>query len=286
MAHHNNYWSCSKFADWIRGTVKLSAGTSDEWEEWTTSAKMKHSFRYWLAEDCLSALQNAVMFIPDKIHAVKYYINNRYITRTHCLTAHPSDIKPGQWCDVGNRFLPCLFNELRDFVEVELAWWHLAWSPEERPKYNMPWWAVGWWRVRLWRCPQAGLDNLKWQSELVWTADEFGEDSPEVGKPTYQAETALEILALYKWWTETYRNRPDPHEASGWTAYCDLKRKIVEENGGKGFSSMFSSKGETKELRKMADVALKKLRKIEEQYEKEDEAMMIRLIKIRNSLWT
>ena len=53
-----------------------------------------------------------------------------------------------------------------------------------------------------------------------------------------------------------------------------------------GFSALFSEKGETKEIRKMADVALKKLRKIEEQYEKEDEAMMIRLIKIRNSLWT
>ena len=28
------------------------------------------------------------------------------------------------------------------------------------------------------------------------------------------------------------------------------------------------------------------IRKIEEAYEKEDEAMMVRLIKIRNSLWT
>ena len=281
-----NYWTCSKFADWLRGTPKLGAGTSDEWDEWRTTAKMKHNFRYWLAEEGLDILQNIVMFVPDKIHAVKYYINNRYITHTHCLTAHPSDIKPGQWRDVGNRFLPCLFNELRDFVEIELAWWHLAWSPEERPKYNMPWWAVGWWRVRTWRCPQAGLDNLDWQSKLVWREEECKPGSDLVGKPTYQAEKALEILALYKWWTEVYHNRPDPHDASGWSAYCDLKRKIANEDGRDGFSAMFSEKGETKELRKMADVALKKLRKIEEQYEKEDEAMMIRLIKIRNSLWT
>ena len=282
-----NYWTCTKFADWIRGTTKLSAGTSEEWHEWEKRAKADYPIRWWLAEEGLDILQKIVMFVPDKIYAVKYYINNRYITRTHSLTAHPKDIRPGQWCDVGNRFLPCLFNELVDFVEVELAWWHLAWSPEERPKYNMPWWAVGWWRVRLWRCPQAGLDNLAWQSEIV-AKEDYGLNPGDkgYGELTRQAINAREILELYKWWTEVYRNRPDPHDASGWSEYCDLKRKIVEENGGKGFSSMFSSKGETKELRKMADVALKKLRKIEEQYEKEDEQMMIRLIKIRNSLWT
>ena len=85
-----NYWTCSKFADWLRGTPKLGAGTSDEWDEWREKAKAK-TFRYWLAEEGLDILQNIVMFIPDKIHAVKYYINNRWITRTHGLTAHPRD---------------------------------------------------------------------------------------------------------------------------------------------------------------------------------------------------
>ena len=31
MAQHNNYWSCSPFADWIHDTKKFSAGTSEEW---------------------------------------------------------------------------------------------------------------------------------------------------------------------------------------------------------------------------------------------------------------
>ena len=39
-------------------------------------------------------------------------------------------------------------------------------------------------------------------------------------------------------------------------------------------------------LKKSGDLAFKQLQKIEAQYEKEDEAMMIRLIKIRQSLWT
>ena len=41
-----------------------------------------------------------------------------------------------------------------------------------------------------------------------------------------------------------------------------------------------------KELKKEHDLAHKLLTKMEEQYEKEDESMLISLVKIRNSLWT
>jgi hypothetical protein len=276
----NHYWTCSKFADWLRGTAKLKMGTSEEWDEWTTRAQMRHNFRYWLAEEGLDILQKIVYWPTDKLYAIKYYINNRWITRSHALTAHARDIRPGSWCDVGNRFLPCLFNELQDFVEVELAWWHLAWSPEERAKYNMPWWAVGWWRVRTWRCPQAGLDNLEWQRNLLHSVDDgWKEGDPNIGKPTPQAVKAQEILDLYTWWTTTYRNRPDPYEASGWTAACEAQR---EANGGK--ISFNSPKDPV--LKKAQDKAHKLLQKIEAEYEKEDEAMMIRLIKVRHGLWT
>ena len=156
-----NYWSCSKFADWLRGTTKLKVGTAEQWHEWEIRAKKDYPVRWWLAEEGLDRIQNFIMWPTNKIYDLKYYINNRFITRTNSLTAHKRDIKPGSWCDVGNRFLPCLFNELVDFVEVELAWWHLAWNEEERPKYQAPWWAFGWFRIRTWRCPQAGLDNLK-----------------------------------------------------------------------------------------------------------------------------
>lgn len=274
-----NYWTCSKFADWLRGTTKGGAKTSEGWDEWEKQAKSAYPIRWWLAEEGLDILQNIVMFIPDKLYGIKYYINNRWITKTHALTAHPRDIKPGTWRDVGDRFLPCLFNELQDFVEVELAWWHLAWNEADRSKYNMPWWAVGWWRVRTWRCPQAGLDNLEWQRQLRWKEDEVGADSPELGKLTPQAVKAQEILDLYNWWTETYRNRPEPMEASGWSAYCEAARLA---NGGK----LSFGGDKTPELKKMSKAALKKLHKMEADYEKEDEQMMIRLIKVRHGLWT
>ena len=280
---HSSYWTCSKFADWLRGTKSPEAETAEGWDVWTDKAKTAHPVRYWLADEGLQYLQNFVYFVPNTLYSIKYYINNRWVTRTHALTAHPTDIKPGDWRDVGNRFLPCLFNELVDFVEVELAWWHIAWAEkDEKNKYNAPFWATGWFRWRTWRCRQAGLDNLDWQRNLRWSEDEgFKPGDKNVGQLTPQAVKAQEILDLYIWWTEVYRNRPDPYEASGWSAVCDEYRT---ENNGSIMGILRDTKN--KELKKRNNKASKLLQKIEAQYEKEDEDMMIRLIRVRHRLWT
>lgn len=275
------YWTCSKFADWIRGTTMLKSGTSEQWAEWKRRAKTQHPIRYWIAEEGLDRLQDVIVFVPNAIYSLKYYINNRWVTRTHALTAHPRDIKPGEWRDVGDRFLPCLFNELVDYVEQELAWWHIAWAdPSEKHKYKAPFWATGWFRWRAWRCAQAGLDNLEWQRSLVYDDTWMVEQSdPRYGQPTAQAIDAQEILDLYKWWTEVYHNRPDPHDASGYSDYCERKRQLDGDDG-------FFSQPDSAELRELGDRALKACNEIEAAYEAEDQQMMIRLVKIRNALWT
>ena len=281
MAQHGNYWSCTPFADWIRGTTKLKMGTSEEWHEWETRAKRDYPVRWWIAEEGLGHIQDFVTWPVRKIYDVKYYVNNRWVTRTHALTAHPRDIKPGDWRDVGNRFLPCLFNELVDFVEVESAWSHIAWgSAEDRAKYDPPFWARGWWRWRTWRSPQAGLDHLDWAMTLTY-GDDMGveEGSEHYGQPTSQAVRAKEIKELYTWWTTVYPARPDPHEASGWSTYCD---RLREERG----DHWFGMQSKTPETEDMGKRALKLCTEIEEAYDKEDEEMMIRLIKARDSLWT
>ena len=278
MAHHSYYWSCSPFADWIRGTPKAGALTADGWDEWEKNAKQQHIVRYWIAEEGLGYLQDFVTWPVRKLYDIKYYINNRFVSRTHSLTAHPRDIKPGQWQDVGNRFLPCLFNELVDFVEIETAWSHIAWGEkEDRAKYNAPFWATGWFRWRTWRCPQAGLDHLDWAMTLT-NSDWCTPDNPDYNKPTGQAIRAKEIKELYLWWTTVYPNRPDPYEVSGWSAYCEAKRDL---NDGR----LFGGK-DTASLKKQSNKASKLLQKIEKQYADEDERMMIRLIKARDSLWT
>ena len=274
----SHYWTCSKFADWLRGTPKLKMGTSEEWDEWTTTAQMKHNFRYWLAEEGLDYLQKIVYYVPDRLNDIRYYINNRWVSRSHALTAHPRDIKPGNWSDVGNRFLPCLFNELVNFVEIEQAWHHCMWSDDAKTKFDVPWYRSGWLRWRTWRNAEAGMEYLRW-AETLTNVEFLDEGEKHKAEPTYQAIAAKEIIELYTWWTTIYRNRPDPHDASGWSDYCEASRIA---NGGK----LSWSGDKSPELRAMSDAAHKKLREIEEAYEKEDEEMMIRLIKIRQSLWT
>jgi len=277
MAQHSNYWSCSPFADWIRGTPKGNAKTGEGWDNWTKEAKSYHPVRYWLAEEGLDHVQDFVTWPIRTLYDIKYYINNRWVTRTHALTAHARDIKPGEWRDVGNRFLPCLFNELVDFVEVEQAWSHIAWGDKEaRAKYNPPFWASGWFRWRTWRCPQAGLDYLDWASSLMMDKD-WGveEGSPDHGKPTGQALRAIEIKELYLWWTTIRPLRVDSMETSGWSAYCESKRSD---------GTLFSILG--KDDKVDTSVMLKTMDEIDQAYDKEDEEMMIRLIKARDSLWT
>jgi hypothetical protein len=152
------------------------------------------------------------------------------------------------------------------------------WSDDAKTKFDVPWWRSGWLRLRTWRNAEAGLEYLRWASELT-NAEFLDDDKKHEAVPTYQATSAKEIIELYTWWTVTYRNRPDPYEASGWTAVCEASRAA---NGGR----LHFGTEKDPVLKKQSDRAFKLLQKMEKDYEAEEEAMMIRLIKIRQSLWT
>jgi len=163
MAMKNNYWTCSKFADWLRGTAKPFAASSEEWRDWKRQAKEAHPFRYWLADEGLNHIQDVVCYVPNKANDIRYYINNRWVDKSHALVSHAEHCKRGEWHNVGHRMLPCLFSELVDYVEVEAAWHHVAWDKDAAKKYGRPWWRR-WYRN--WRCPEAGIENLEWS--MVW----------------------------------------------------------------------------------------------------------------------
>ncbi len=267
----SNYWSCSEFANRLRGTDKPNAATGQGWDDWHNEAKAKHPIRYWLAEEGLDKLQNFIYWPVDRLYSVKYYVVNRWIDQSHALVAHPKHVKPGEYRDLDFRILHCLFNELVDFVEIEKAYSNYRWDAEKQK--GMRWWQVGRWRTRTWRSAEAGLAHLEWETTL--TDEEWIEDKTQA-TPTAQAESAKEIIALYKWWTEVYSNRPDPYDASGWSDYCDDKRRR-----GIGFLSddPEEDRWDTKSMHE-------KIHETEKAYEEEDTAMLIRLIKIRKSLWT
>ena len=88
-----------------------------------------------------------------------------------------------------------------------------------------------------------------------------------------------EVLELYDWWKNTHPTRIDPHDASGWSEICDRRREGEDDD-----YIMWGDR--TDEERAESTAALNRCTEIEQQYEDEDTEMLIRLIKIRKSLWT
>lgn len=252
-----NYWNCTKFADKIRGTTKPEYASSEVWREWEEKAKTAHPFRFWLVEEGFDKVQTLVYYPFDKLYDLKYYIINRFVTKTHTLT---SKLKKGEYHELDTRILHCLFDELVNFVEIEKAWMNVVWQDENRKKYKYPGWAVGPFRTRTWRCPEAGVDYLLWEIS----------DPSCAGR---QAESAQTVLDLYNWWTIERPKRPDIYETTGWSVYCESKH---------GDYLSYNDDGEEQNVSKMIEENYR----LEDEYNKEDEEMLIKLIKVRLSLWT
>src|ERR1035441_5443822 len=161
----NNYWSCSKLADKIRITKKPKSATATEWANWKVKAESEHPIRYWIADEGLDHLQDFVFWIPNRLGDIRSYIDNRFISKTHALVAHKSNLKRGQWRDIDNRILPCLFDSLVDFVEIELAG-QICWYNKN---YKIPFWYK--FPFSHWKSREAGIENLKWQMTLIKDED-------------------------------------------------------------------------------------------------------------------
>lgn len=102
-----------------------------------------------------------------------------------------------------------------------------------------------------------GMARLEWEASLKLDAScGVGEDDKEFGQPTNQAIAAVETRALYEWWKDTRPNRKDPYEE-----FSELSaREFAREHGAAAYQA-------------------------ERDFAKEDEAMMIRLVKLREGLW-
>jgi hypothetical protein len=241
-----NYWSCSRFADWVRGEKKPYALGWDEWDEWRDEVSKRRPVRFFLAEKGLNGLQNLVMFPADLWRTARNKIRLRFFDRPYCLD---TGLSKWEWHEIDERIIHALFNTLKDYVEVELASMFIS---TDRGEFKM----------KGGRCPEAGIANLEWQSELKYGDSDFIKKSdPRWGKPTPQAVSAKKILELYRWWLAR-PSRTDPMKASGW-------------------SEVYESKDERKR-----SMASKRLQEIEDEYDREDEKMLVRLIKLRKSLWT
>lgn len=257
---------------------KPMATTAKGWREWEQRARREQPIAYWLHEVAFEWLKSAYRSAIKPFNDLRYAIRCRFFDKYHVINTG----LPPTYHDADTRMLHGMFNLLVDFVEVEKAWMHVVFDSEERKKRKHPWWSLGWTRFKAFRDPEAGIDHLRWETTLDDPNKPAHEQCPS------QAETAREILVLYYWWKEIRPSRPDPMDASGWSAYCDRRRdEAKEKNGGKASAwDMLDFDDETPADRDESSAILDNCRDIETQQIQEDQDMLIRLIKIRKALWT
>ena len=197
----------------------------------------------------MNKLQDFFYFPYDAYSNAKYYIRNRWIDKTHYLK---TGLKPGGYYEFDTRIIHGLFNELVDYVEMELA--HLSkWDTTKNYTFKNG------------RCVEAALDYFKEVEDRVEKTRNRMAEQPKTS-PFYSSlidnlsfderhlEKTNEIKKLYEWWTKIRPLREDPYLA------------IEEETHGEKWI-------------KLIELALNK-------HEEEDTEMLIRLIRTRRSLWT
>ena len=258
------YWSKRQLFIWLRKKFHINKPTAlpwGEWSKWDEKTKKEHPIGWFITETLPAGIDWVDSHTIDHWRNLQYYIRNRWHRKTHIL---PTGLKVGEYYDLDTRILNGLMTSLVNFVEVEKAWMS-RWNKDKKYKFKNG------------RCIQAGLDYLTWEMNLINDYKSGYDDSmPEYGKPTEQAKCAKEIFEIYNWWKNIRPNRPDPYDVSGWSEICENERK-----SGK---SIFDNELTDAEREKSRE-AIKKSNEIEEQYDAEDNEMIMRLMKIRRYLW-
>ena len=261
-----NYWSCSAFSRYVQErtgvSTKPTAATGENWDKWQKENEKR--FGYWFTEEILDHIQDVVYFPMDVFKNIRRYLRNRFIDKTHMID---TKLHRGEWHEIDHKLIHGMFETIVNFVEYEKAErmyiseiWEMSEKEDisttaarKKVKKNVP-------------SREQGLKYLDWEISLK-------EESP------FQSAAAQEVKELYLWWKDVRPNRPDPMDVSGWSEYCDNQRD-------EGKMRFFSREDTTEEERKMVTNLLDKTNEIENQQYDEDTEMMVRLIKIRRSLWT
>jgi len=157
-----------------------------------------------------------------------------------------TSLKKGSWHECEELMLHSNFQILVDYVEVQCAWMHITSDPGRQ-------------HLKKYGYPTNSWSPVSWVRKMLWRNREAG-----IARLRYESEVmdqnfsdqhtkggdyAREQLELYLWWTDIYPARPDPYDLYEWSDYT-------------------------------------KIGVLEKQYADEENENLIRLIKIRNTMWT
>jgi hypothetical protein len=248
----------TKFRKWMNFNPPESLDM-DGWTEFTAKFKKEARVRYFFTEVLGDKLAAIKYILRDAAWAIRY----RTVSKFHLVD---TKLKPG-YHEIDERMLHANFELLVDYVEIECANMATVFDDEARKK------VYGWrrkipsiLRIKEFRSRELGMKHLEWEASLV---------DPELGeyeRSPSQAARAIQIMILYTWWKDVYpaRDELEPPD-SGELGLRFLSHKWKSENP------------------EMAEKIAQWSRDSIEQeiaWDKEEEEMLIALMKIRKGLWT
>lgn len=191
-------------------------------------------------------------------HKLRRSLQNRIYRRPYALTASRAHLPRGKFVEMPDRMLFCLFDELVNFVEIDLAVMGGS-RPEDAKRFRQPKRA----RIKPWRSRAAGLAFL-------------GYEGDPIACERHQAKWQVEVLTLFIWWVEERPARTNPAIRSGYQDYLeDKSRRDL------GLFDDDPLAGKWKAAERLGEMI-----RISDEYTAEDDEMLERLIKVRHHLRT
>jgi len=217
-----------------------------KWEKYDRLRKKMFPVRWFLSE----TLPDAWNAFTTPFHHARNWVRYRVLDRYHVLKL---DVEPG-YMDPDEIMLQANFKILKDFVEIELAAMNFASDKLAGPSMLSRFKSLYRWGRRLdQRNPASGLAHLDWEITEC--------------KGTPQGDSAAEKKLLYLWWTQDRPARFDIYE----DPHFDWQKGSVFV--GRGLNSVNRMSGRL-------------AARCEAFYEDQDDEMLVRLMKVRKSLWT
>lgn len=259
-----SHWK--RFVEWMKFNPPIALSW-DGWDDFREEFKAKAFIRYTIVETIPDAFSTFFGPVTRSWTRTKDFCRYRFIKR-HRYHLVETGLKPNYY-EIETQMLHANFNMLVSYVERQKSAVGMAFDSDNYPRPKGWWWK----KYTDWKMPEYGLSYLDWEVTLDKDATLEEQQWDGVSAPT-QAQAAREVLVLYRWWTQE------------WKSTDEIEYPESPSKDGDPFS-MFSDKYDRTTPEHIAWQKLgaerdKEIHNMEEQ----ETAMLLRLIKIRKSLWT
>ena len=228
-------------------------------------------------------------YVIDKIRHNKFKVSIdnwfycRFINRSDVIKIRSLD---SGYHDIDSRMFHVIFDLLVEYVEVELALEEFFCDKLKQNNYKITLFERFVDRIPKWLKPEFRSRELGIKN-LLWRIDDKENDPDGFYKEVYE---------LYIWYKDNFLVREDTLDVTGWYDWCDYEKSKTGndwnfkphsfDKDGNVLTYVLSEEHLTEEEKEKKKEILQKGWDLDEQRSKEEEEMMIRVVKIRSGLWT